>query len=70
MVTTSKMTYTSMPHLPGLLLSASLTPWQVTINTHLTGDSQALTGKSGSLSFGVTVLSSWVLVCTSPVKVL
>ena len=35
MVTTSKRTYTSMLHLPGLLLSASLTPWQVTINTHL-----------------------------------
>ena len=32
MVTPSKRTYTSMPHLPGLLLSVSLTPWQASVN--------------------------------------
>ena len=32
MVTSSEKTYGNMPHLPGLLLLVSLTPWQATVN--------------------------------------
>ena len=31
-MSSSKTTYSSMPHLPGLLLLVSLTPWQATVN--------------------------------------
>ena len=59
---TCKRTYASMPHLPGLLHSVSLTLWQATVNLASIGDSRTLTGKSGSVSCGVTAPFSWVLV--------
>ena len=50
--------------LPGLLYSLFPTPWQATANHASVKDSWALTGKSGSVSCGVTAPFSWVLVCT------
>ena len=50
--------------LPGLLLPVPLAR-DKPLSTHTsTGDSQTLTGKSGSVSCGVTVPFSWVLVHT------
>ena len=60
-VTSFKMTYASMLRLPGLLYSLVLTPWQATANHASVKDSWALTGKSGSVSCGVTAPFSWVL---------
>ena len=59
-----KRTYAACPWLPGLLYSLFLTPWQATANHASVKDSWALTGKSGSVSCGVTAPFSWVLVCT------
>ena len=47
--------------LPGLLSLAPLTPQQATVDPHLR---QRLTGKSGSVSSGVTAPFLWVLVHT------
>ena len=55
-------TYASMLCLPGLLQSGPLTLWQATVDPHLCWRLPN-TGKSGSVSCGVTVPFSWVLVC-------
>ena len=60
MVTSSKRTYASMLHLPALLRSVPLTLRQATVNP-LLHQGLSLTGKSGSVCCGDTVLSprSW-----------
>ena len=65
MATSFKRTYASTLQLPGLLQSVPLTPWQATVAHTFAGDSQTLTGKSGSVSCGVTAPFFWVLVHTS-----
>ena len=62
MVTSFKRAYASILCLPGLLYSVPLTPQQATVNPHLHRDSWTLTGKSGSVSCGVTAPFSFVLV--------
>ena len=62
MATSSKRTYASMLHLPGLLRWPWPRPRGRPLSTcPFTTDSQTLTGKSGSVSWGDTVLSprSW-----------
>ena len=61
---TSSRTYASMLHIPGLLHSVSLA-WGRPMSTHTSArDSQTLTGKSGSVSCGISAPFSWVLVHT------
>ena len=64
MVIFCKSTYENMPSLPGLLLQY---PWPCNrqLSTHASrGDSPTVTGRSGSVSCGVTDPFAWVLVCT------
>ena len=61
MVTSFKRTDASMPWLPGLLYSW-LWPCGRPLSTHTsTGDSWTFTGKSGSVSCGITASLFWVL---------
>ena len=65
MATAFKKTYSSMLGLPGLLHSVSLTPHsRLLLNNISARNSQAYTGKSGSVSCGITAPFSWVLVHT------
>ena len=64
MVTSFRRTYASMPCFPGLLQSVSLTLWQATVDSRLCQRLLDTHRKSGSVSCGVTVPFSWVLVCT------
>ena len=63
MATSFKRTYATMLQLAGLLYSVLLTAWQATVDVCLC---QRLldTHKPGSVSCGVAVPSSWVLVGT------
>ena len=64
MVTSSKKTYVSMPHLPRLLCPC---PWSSgrPLSTHSSArDSQTLISKPGSVSCVVTATFSWVLMHT------
>ena len=62
MATAFKKTYSSMLGLPGLLHSVSLTPHsRLLLNNISARNSQAYTGKSGSVSCGVTAPFSWVI---------
>ena len=64
MATSLKRTYASILWVQGLLYSC---PWPhgTPLLTHTSaGDCQTLTGKSGSVSWGVTAPFSWVLVHT------
>ena len=63
-VTSSWRIYVNSPHLSGLLLSAVLTSRRPLSTYASAGDSQTFTGKSGSVSCGVTAPFSWVLVRT------
>ena len=69
MATFFKRTYASMLQLPEMLH-----PVPLTIKTASAKDSWTLTGKSGSVSCGVTAPFSWVLVhtrfCLCPPRVL
>ena len=58
MVISSKRIYASMLCLPSLLQSGLLTLWQATVDPHLCWRLPN-TGKSGSVSYGVTVSFSW-----------
>ena len=60
MAASSKRTYASMPCLSGLLLAL----WALLTHAS-TSNSQTLIGESDSVSCGVTVPFSWVLVRTS-----
>ena len=53
MSTFSKSTYASMLGLPGLLQSVPLIPRQASVDQPSARDSQTLTGKSSSVSWGV-----------------
>ena len=64
MVTSFQRTHVSIARLPGLLYSVPR-PCSRWLSTHASaGDSWTLTGKSGSLSSGVTAPFSWVLMHT------
>ena len=54
MATSFKRTYASMPGLPGLVLSVPLTVCRPLFTSTSTRDSQAHTGKSSSVSYGIT----------------
>ena len=60
---TSKRTY-AKTHLLGLLPPVPLSPWWATVKPCLRGDPQTLTGRSVSVSCGVTDPFPWVLVHT------
>ena len=51
-------------YFPELLLPVSLSPRWATATPASAGDPPTLAGRSGSVSYGVTAPSPWVLVCT------
>ena len=63
LMVTSKRAHTKR-HFSGLLLSAVLTSRRPLSTYASAGDSQTFTGKSGSVSCGVTAHFPWVLVNT------
>ena len=58
--TSSKRTDANMLLLPGVLLPVPLTLQQAAVSPCFVGDSQTLTGMSGSVSLGMTAPFSWV----------
>ena len=61
MVTSIKRTYASMPWLPGLWHSVPILLGRPLSTRDSAGDPWTLTGKSGSVSCGVTAPLFWVL---------